>query len=614
MDIKKIIVKAISDLAEESCGKTITEQQIIYIPNSHHYRSDISIRLPGILHLFGGRSLTEIAANIVNKVNKTKHLISEFHHTCGYINFAYSNNAICEILKDLNSEHFFFAEPNSVPETVILEYASPNTNKPLHMGHVRNILLGEALKNILESIGKKVITTCLMNDRGVHICKSMVAYRHWGNEQTPESTGIKGDHFVGKFYVMFEKEYKKQQEELKQQYLKEGLNWINAENKAVEEAPLIKEAQEMLVKWEKMDVETLKLWNKLNSWVYDGFNATFKKLGARFSLFNYESNTYLKGLEEIQRGLKERLFYKGDGQSVWVNLSAYDLGQKLLIRKDGTSVYITQDIGTVKKRLESFSNIDSMIYVVGNEQRYHFEALFTILKLLGISKDINMLHYAHGMINLPNGRMKSREGTVVDADDLIQELEEKALVKIEESDKFKNDADFEKQKIAEQIGLGALKFFILKTSFYKNTLFDPEKSIDLKGCSGPFVQYSFVRASKITDLMYKDIWNVWTREEDFNSFFENSNLSFSTDLKRLILQIYDYKRILNKAATDLSPNILVDYCYNLAKEFNRFYTEYKIITAEDETERRLNTAITYFVRRCIGAVLIILGIPLPDKM
>ena len=487
----------------------------------------------------------------------------------------------------------------------MIEYSSPNTNKPLHLGHVRNNLLGWSLAQIMEANGNKVIKTNIVNDRGIHICKSMLAWLKWGNGETPETSGKKGDHLIGDYYVAFDKHYREEIAELKAQYMKEGMDEEAATEKAKAEAPLIKEAHEMLVKWENNDPEVRALWEKMNNWVYAGFDETYKMMGVSFDKIYYESNTYLEGKKKVEEGLEKGLFFRKDDNSVWADLTDEGLDQKLLLRSDGTSVYMTQDIGTADLRFKDFP-IDKMIYVVGNEQNYHFQVLSILLDRLGFKWGKDLVHFSYGMVELPNGKMKSREGTVVDADDLMAEMIKDARQTSDELGKFKDMSEEERQEISRIVGLGALKYFILKVDARKNMLFNPEESIDFNGNTGPFIQYTYAR---IRSIMRK-------AAAEGNEIPATLSAEAPINEKEidLIQKMNDFATAVADAGNNYNPAGIANYCYELTKEFNQFYHDYSILNAESEAEKTTRLVLAANIAKILKNGMALLGIEVPERM
>ncbi len=533
--------------------------------------------------------------------------VAGFNVVKGFLNLNVAKEAWVELLNDIHADEKFGEKPvTDQSPLVMIEYSSPNTNKPLHLGHVRNNLLGWSLAQIMEANGNKVVKTNIVNDRGIHICKSMLAWLKWGNGETPESSGKKGDHLIGDYYVAFDKHYRAEVAELKNKFMTdEGLDEEAAENKAKEEAPLMKEARQMLVKWEQGDEEVRALWKKMNNWVYAGFDETYKTLGVSFDKIYYESNTYLEGKTKVEEGLKKGLFFRKDDNSVWADLTKEGLDQKLLLRSDGTSVYMTQDIGTAEMRFKDFP-IDKMIYVVGNEQNYHFQVLSILLDRLGFKWGKELVHFSYGMVELPNGKMKSREGTVVDADELIATMIEDARKTSDELGKFKDMSEEEKREIARVVGLGALKYFILKVDARKNMLFNPEESIDFNGNTGPFIQYTYARIRSIM------------RKAAAEGMALPARLSADAPLNdkeiALIQKMNDFGAVIEQAATDYSPSGIANYCYELTKDFNQFYHDYSILNADTQEEKLTRLVLANNVAKIIKNGMLLLGIEVPERM
>ena len=532
--------------------------------------------------------------------------VSSFNVVKGFLNLVVAPAAWVGLLNDIHADEKFgekTADENS--PLVMIEYSSPNTNKPLHLGHVRNNLLGWSLAKIMEANGNKVVKTNIVNDRGIHICKSMLAWLKWGNGETPETSGKKGDHLIGDYYVAFDKHYREEIAQLKAQYVAEGMDADAATEKAKAEAPLIKEAHEMLVKWEHNDPEVRALWQKMNNWVYAGFDETYKTLGVSFDKIYYESDTYLEGKAKVEEGLSKGLFFRKDDNSVWADLTDEGLDQKLLLRSDGTSVYMTQDIGTANMRFRDFP-IDKMIYVVGNEQNYHFQVLSILLDRLGFKWGKELVHFSYGMVELPNGKMKSREGTVVDADDLVETMIEDARKTSDELGKFDDMTEEEKQEIARVVGLGALKYFILKVDARKNMLFNPEESIDFNGNTGPFIQYTYARIRSIMRKAQAQGITIPTALADDAPLNEKE-----TDL---IQKLNDFGAAVAQAGIDYSPSGIANYCYELTKQFNQFYHDYSILNADDDAQKTVRLVLAANVAKVIKNGMELLGIEVPERM
>ena len=523
--------------------------------------------------------------------------ISKFNVVKGFLNLSISDEAWLSLLADIDKDdHYGEKLANESSPLVMIEYSSPNTNKPLHLGHVRNNLLGWSLAQIMEANGNKVVKTNIVNDRGIHICKSMLAWLKWGNGETPESSGKKGDHLIGDYYVAFDKHYREEIKEL----VAQGMD----EEQAKQEAPLIKEAHEMLVKWEQNDPEVRALWEKMNSWVYAGFDETYQKMGVKFDKIYYESQTYLKGKAKVEEGLAKGLFERHDDNSVWADLTNEGLDQKLLLRSDGTSVYMTQDIGTAEMRFQDYP-IDKMIYVVGNEQNYHFQVLSILLDRLGFKWGKELVHFSYGMVELPNGKMKSREGTVVDADDLMQLMVDDALKTSMELGKFDDMSEEERKEVARIVGMGALKYFILKVDARKNMLFNPEESIDFNGNTGPFIQYTYARIRSI-------LRKAEGAEANSSLFILHSSLSEKE--VELIQKMSEYGAAVEQAGKDYSPSGIANYCYELTKVFNQFYHDYSILNEPDEQKKAVRLVLAKNVAKILKNGMALLGIEVPERM
>ena len=523
--------------------------------------------------------------------------VSKFNVVKGFLNLSIADTAWLQLLADIDKDdHYGERLADEKSPLVMIEYSSPNTNKPLHLGHVRNNLLGWSLAQIMQANGNRVVKTNIVNDRGIHICKSMLAWLKWGNGETPESSGKKGDHLIGDYYVAFDKHYR---EEVKQ-LVAQGMD----EEQAKQEAPLIKEAHEMLVKWEQNDPEVRALWEKMNSWVYAGFDETYRKMGVSFDKIYYESQTYLKGKAKVEEGLAKGLFERHDDNSVWADLTNEGLDQKLLLRSDGTSVYMTQDIGTAEMRFQDYP-IDKMIYVVGNEQNYHFQVLSILLDRLGFKWGKELVHFSYGMVELPNGKMKSREGTVVDADDLMELMVSDARRVSDEAGKNADMTEEEKQEIARIVGMGALKYFILKVDARKNMLFNPEESIDFNGNTGPFIQYTHAR---IRSILRK------AESAEANSSLLTLHSSLEDKEVELIQKMSEYGAAVAQAGTDYSPSGIANYCYELTKVFNQFYHDYSILNEPDEQKRQTRLVIARNVAKILKNGMALLGIEVPERM
>ena len=536
----------------------------------------------------------DTAADLGEWLKNNCEMVSDYNVVKGFLNLVISAQTWTDLLNKIDAdEHYGEKQPTADSKLVMIEYSSPNTNKPLHLGHVRNNLLGWSLAKIMEANGNRVVKTNIVNDRGIHICKSMLAWLKWGNGETPETSGKKGDHLIGDYYVAFDKHYREEIKEL----VAQGMD----EEKAKQEAPLIKEAHEMLVKWENNDPEVRALWKKMNEWVYAGFDETYKALGVSFDKIYYESQTYLEGKEKVEEGLQKGFFYRRDDNSVWADLTKEGLDEKLLLRSDGTSVYMTQDIGTAKLRFQDFP-IDQMIYVVGNEQNYHFQVLSILLDKLGFKWGKDLVHFSYGMVELPNGKMKSREGTVVDADDLIAAMIADARKTSDELGKNADLTEEERQEIARKVGMGALKYFILKVDARKNMLFNPEESIDFNGNTDPFIQYTYARIQSIL------------RKAGEQTAVLPAAYKPSTKEVDLIQKISEYGAAVEQAGKDYSPSGIANYCYELTKAFNQFYHDYSILNADTEEEKQFRLVLARNVGKTLKNGMALLGIEVPERM
>jgi arginyl-tRNA synthetase len=537
----------------------------------------------------------ELGNKIGNYLVENVAEVSRFNVVSGFLNIVISDEYYLNsfnLMKD--DAKFGFVTPNPEDKAVMVEYSSPNTNKPLHLGHVRNNLLGYSVAEIIKASGKKVYKTQIINDRGIHICKSMLAWQKFGNGETPESTGLKGDKLVGNYYVAFDKAYKVEIAQL----MSEG----KTEEEAKKQAPIILEAQEMLLKWEAGDKEVIALWTKMNQWVYDGFAITYKNLGVDFDCFYYESNTYLLGKNVVQVGLEKGVFEKDPDGSVWIDLTDEGLDRKIVLRSDGTAVYMTQDIGTAIQRVKDYPEIGGMVYTVGNEQDYHFKVLFLILKKLGFDWSENLYHLSYGMVDLPSGKMKSREGTVVDADDLMQEMTDTAQKIAEDLGKLDSYSAEEKTKLYNTIGLGALKYYILKVDPKKRILFNPEESVDFAGNTGPFIQYTYARIQSII------------RKANFDFSNESGMVELHAKEKELLKQLELFPEVIQNAAQNHSPALLANYVYDLVREYNSFYQAVPILGSEVEVEKIFRVQLSKKVADTIAASFSLLGISVPERM
>ena len=524
----------------------------------------------------------------------------------GFLNLTVAPAAWVALLDDINrDDRYGLTTPGDDAPLVMIEYSSPNTNKPLHLGHVRNNLLGWALAQIVEACGNRVVKTNIVNDRGIHICKSMLAWQKYGNGETPESSGKKGDHLIGDYYVAFDQHYRAEVKELTAKYEAEGMAPDAAKERAEKDSPLMQEAHAMLVRWEQNDPEVRALWRKMNEWVYEGFDQTYKALGVGFDKIYYESDTYLEGRKMVLEGLEKGLFYRRDDGSVWADLRPEGLDEKLLLRADGTSVYMTQDIGTAKMRFEDFP-IDKMIYVVGNEQNYHFQVLAILLDKLGFEWGKSLVHFSYGMVELPNGKMKSREGTVVDADDLVAEMVRQARETADEAGKFDDMSEEEKNEVARIVGMGALKYFLLKVDARKNMLFNPAESIDFNGNTGPFIQYTYAR---IRSILRKAADSGIRLPETLPA-----DVELSRKEEEIVQHLADFAAVVRQAGADYSPSAVANYCYALVKEYNQFYHDFSVLREEDEKKKIFRLVLSANVAKIVRLGMGLLGIEMPERM
>ena len=571
----------------------VDKQQLQFQKTRKEFDGDLTLVVFPLLKI--SRKSPEVTAHeIGNYLSDHSKLVSSFNVVKGFLNLTIVSTYWTDSFSSSYSNPTFgIKEVEIDAPTYLVEYCSPNTNKPLHLGHIRNNLLGFSVAEILKASGKKVKKVQIINDRGIHICKSMVAWLEFGNDETPLSSGIKGDHLVGKYYVAFDKQLKLEQDQL----IESGMS----SEDAVKNAPIFKKAQALLLKWEAKDKEVYQLWNKMNQWVYDGFEKTHQRLGVDFDKNYYESNTYLLGKDVIEKGLKDGVFYKKEDGSVWIDLTEDGLDEKLLLRSDGTAVYMTQDIGTAIQRYEDFE-FSHMAYTVGNEQDYHFKVLFLILEKLGYQWAKNCYHLSYGMVDLPTGKMKSREGTVVDADDLMQEMVNSAMDIAQELGKLDGMSETESKELYETIGLGALKYFMLKVDSKKRMMFNPEESIDFNGNTGPFIQYTYARIQSML------------RKYDQKISFDNNKVELSQKEKEIIKHILDFPNVISDAAKGYSPSIIANYIYELVKEFNSFYQNVPILIDEDKNLVAFRVALSEMVARVIKSGMKLLGVSVPNRM
>ena len=605
MTIEQQIINAAQAAVKELYGQEVAEKMVQLQKTKKEFEGNLTLVVFPFLKI-SRKKPDETAREIGEYIKQNCEAIADFNAVGGFLNLVIDKKAWLALLNEMNLNEKFGEKPvTEASPLVMIEYSSPNTNKPLHLGHVRNNLLGWSLAQIMEANGNRVVKTNIVNDRGIHICKSMLAWLKFGNGETPETSGKKGDHLIGDYYVAFDKHYRAEVAELKAKYVAEGMDEEQAEKKAKEESPLIKEAHEMLVKWEQNDPEVRALWKKMNDWVYAGFDETYKALGVGFDKIYYESNTYLVGKKKVEEGLAKGLFFRKDDNSVWADLTDEGLDQKLLLRSDGTSVYMTQDIGTAEMRFNDFP-IDKMIYVVGNEQNYHFQVLSILLDRLGFKWGKDLVHFSYGMVELPNGKMKSREGTVVDADDLMAEMIKDARQTSDELGKFKDMSEEERQEISRIVGLGALKYFILKVDARKNMLFNPEESIDFNGNTGPFIQYTYAR---IRSIMRK------AAAEGIEIPAElGADAPINEKEIDLIQKMNDFAAAVADAGNNYNPGGIANYCYELTKEFNQFYHDYSILNAESEAEKITRLVLAANVAKILKNGMALLGIEVPERM
>ena len=614
MNIETLISQAAGEAVKALYGMEASEKMLQLQKTRSEFEGNLTLVVFPFVKA-AKKSPEQTAQEIGEYLVQNCDAISKFNVVKGFLNLSIAEGAWLSLLQAIDQDDRFGmkkADENS--PLVMIEYSSPNTNKPLHLGHVRNNLLGWSLAQIMEANGNKVVKTNIVNDRGIHICKSMLAWLKYGNGETPESSGKKGDHLIGDYYVAFDKHYREEIKEL----MAQGMD----EEKAKQEAPLIKEAHEMLVKWENNDPEVRALWEKMNNWVYAGLDETYKKMGVGFDKIYYESQTYLKGKAKVEEGLAKGLFERHEDNSVWADLTNEGLDQKLLLRSDGTSVYMTQDIGTAEMRFQDYP-IDKMIYVVGNEQNYHFQVLSILLDRLGFKWGKELVHFSYGMVELPNGKMKSREGTVVDADDLMALMVEDAYKTSMELGKFDDMTEEERREIARIVGMGALKYFILKVDARKNMLFNPEESIDFNGNTGPFIQYTYAR---IRSILRKSV-ECRTESAEFataqpaadgtavaNSTLYTLNSKLSEKEIELIQKMSEFGAAVEQAGKDYSPSGIANYCYELTKVFNQFYHDFSILNEPDEQKKAVRLMLAKNVAKIIKNAMALLGIEVPERM
>ena len=606
MSIEQKIIDAVKQGVKKLYGADVDDKMVQLQKTKKEFEGNLTVVVFPFVKI--ARKKPEDAATEIGNYLKDQapDVVADFNVVKGFLNLSISKSAWVELLNDINKQEMFgFLEATDDSPLVMIEYSSPNTNKPLHLGHMRNNLLGSALARIISANGNKVVKTNIVNDRGIHICKSMLAWQKWGNGATPESTGKKGDHLIGDFYVAFDQHYKAECDELKAKYMSEGMSEEASIELAKKEAPLIKEAHEMLVKWEQNDPDVRGLWKMMNEWVYAGFDETYKRMGVSFDKIYYESDTYLEGKEKVLEGLDKGLFYRREDGSVWANLEAEGLDEKLLLRSDGTSVYMTQDIGTAKLRFQDYP-IDKMIYVVGNEQNYHFQVLSILLDKLGFKWGKDLVHFSYGMVELPSGKMKSREGTVVDSDELMEQMVNDAYQASKEMTKKVQIPNEEAREIAEKVGMGALKYFILKVDARKNMLFNPEESIDFNGNTGPFIQYTYARIKSI--LRKAEEAGIVLPE------MLDTDVEISDKEVELIQKLNGFVAVLRQAGEDYSPSGIATYCYELTKEYNQFYHDCSILGEDDERKKVFRLQLSKNVAKVAQLGMGLLGIQMPERM
>lgn len=597
MDIENILQNAILGAIKELYGVDADASQITLQKTKKEFRGHYTLVTFSLLKISRKnpeQTALEIGAYLADK----SPVIAEYNVIKGFLNLSIASGVWLHLLEDIHAQtDYGFTPVADDAPLFMVEYSSPNTNKPLHLGHVRNNLLGHSLSEVLKANGKRVVKTNIVNDRGIHICKSMLAWQKWGNGETPESSGKKGDHLIGEYYVLFDKQYKSEVAELQAR----GLSKEEAE----EQSSLMREAREMLRQWEADDAETVDLWKMMNRWVYAGFDETYREMGVSFDKIYYESQTYLAGKDEVLRGLKEGLFYRKEDGSVWADLTPYGLDHKLLLRADGTSVYMTQDIGTAKFRFDDYP-VHTMIYVVGNEQNYHFQVLSILLDMLGFEFGKGLVHFSYGMVELPEGKMKSREGTVVDADDLMAEMVETARETSRELGKLDDASPEEADRIARMVGMGALKYFILKVDPKKNMTFNPKESIDFNGNTGPFIQYTHARIQSILRKAAEQGIGIPPKL--------NASIRLSEKEEGLVQMLADFKTVVSQAGTEYNVSIIGNYVYDLVKEYNQFYHDFPVLREENEALRAFRLLLSENIARTIKKGMRLFGIDVPERM
>ena len=605
MNIETRLATAVANGLKALYGQDVQPEQVQLQKTKREFEGHLTLVVFPFLRL-SRKSPEQTAQEIGQYLKDNEPAVAAFNVIKGFLNLTIDSAMWIELLNHIRANDTYgLTEATPQSPLVMIEYSSPNTNKPLHLGHVRNNLLGNALANILAANGNRVVKTNIVNDRGIHICKSMLAWLKYGNGETPQSSGKKGDHLIGDYYVAFDKHYKAEVKELEAKYRAQGLDEEEAKARAEAESPLMKEAREMLVKWEAGDPEVRALWKKMNDWVYAGFDETYRMMGVTFDKIYYESETYLEGKKKVLEGLEKGLFYRKDDGSVWADLTGDGLDQKLLLRSDGTSVYMTQDIGTAEQRFADYP-IDKMIYVVGNEQNYHFQVLSILLDRLGFEWGKSLVHFSYGMVELPEGKMKSREGTVVDADDLMAEMIETARSTSGDLGKLEGLTPAEADDIARIVGLGALKYFILKVDARKNMTFNPKESIDFNGNTGPFIQYTYAR-----------IRSVLRKAAEAGIEVPSSlpaGATLSAKEEGLVQMLSDFAATVRQAGQDYSPSLIANYCYDLVKEYNQFYHDYSILREEDNALKLFRLALSQEVAKIVRLGMGLLGIEVPERM
>jgi arginine--tRNA ligase len=605
MNIEKLLTAAVVKAIKALYDTDITAEQVQVQKTRPDFEGHLTVVTFPFLRI-SKKKPEETGEDIAQWLIANTDLVSSFNTVKGFLNLVIAPAQWLQLLATIDADaHYGLQLPTADSPLTMVEYSSPNTNKPLHLGHVRNNLLGWAVSKIAEANNQRVVKTNIVNDRGIHICKSMLAWLKYGNGETPESSGKKGDHLVGDYYVAFDQHYRAEVAELKAQLIAQGVGEEEAEARAKAEVPLMVEAREMLRKWEQGDEEVRGLWRKMNEWVYEGFDETYKALGVSFDKIYYESDTYLEGKEKVEEGLAKGLFYRREDGSVWADFTKEGLDEKLLLRADGTSVYMTQDIGTAKLRFRDYP-INKMVYVVGNEQNYHFQVLSLLLDRLGFEWGKSLVHFSYGMVELPNGKMKSREGTVVDADDLVEGMIEQARRTMDEAGKNTDMSEAEKQEVARIVGLGALKYFLLKVDARKNMVFNPEESIDFNGNTGPFIQYTYAR-----------IRSILRKAQDAGIVLSEklpTGVEISTKEEEIIQRLADFRGVVEAAGEDYSPSGIANYCYELVKLYNQFYHEFQILREEDAAKRNFRLILSRNVAKVVRLGMELLGIEMPERM